>query len=448
MFGLMGICMVLIRGLDLFTETGISAALIHRQGEVERAKNTAYTLQVLRGIGLALLTWALAPFAAAYYDEPLLQSLTFWLAIGLAGSGFVNVDMILLWKKLDFRRITTLDMTVAILSTFVIVGLALALRSVWALVIGQLVTTGLRVALSYIIVPSRPKMEFDRRIAGELLSYGRYITGLTTVLFITSEIDNVFVAKLLGLEALGLYTMAYALANLPATHISKVASTVVLPAYSSLQNDLATLRVAYLTMVRLAGGIALPAAVGLAVLAPDVVHIVYGDKWMPMVPVLRVLTLFGAARAIGGLSGSMFNAIGKPNLSLYVAASKLSVILMILYPATKAYGLIGAAAAVAAPQVAGEVLGLFLVQRQIHLPASSVVSALARILMACGAMAGAVLTLRAFMGPVGVPQFIALVVCGVVSYGVLRIGEARSLYAELTNRRGRPASGPAVAPAL
>lgn len=445
-FGLMGICLMLIRGLDLFTETGLGPALIHRQHDVERAKNTAFTLQMGRGVVLALLTWLLGPLAAAYWSEPRLVPITLWLSLGLVASGFANIDLILLSKKLDFRRLTLLDMSVTFLSTAVIITLAVVLRSVWALVIGQLVTAFLKVGLSYVVVRSRPTMMFDRAMARELLGYGRYITGLTIVLFITSEVDNVFVSKMLGLEALGLYTMAYALANLPATHISKVASAVVFPAYSALQNDLPKLRAAYLMMLRLAAGLAVPAAIGLAVLATEIVQVVYGDKWTAMVPALRVLTLFGAARSVGLLGGSVYNAIGRPQVSFYMSAVKLAVVLVALYPATKTYGLVGAAAAVAVPQVVGDVIGFFIIQRQIQLPVTQIFAVLGRILAACAVMAAVVLGLRSMMTTVGAPQLIGLVAAGMISYAVLRLNEMRALFTEVRGRR-RPSAAPVAAPA-
>jgi O-antigen/teichoic acid export membrane protein len=434
-FGLMGICLVLTRGLDLFTETGIGPALIHRQDNVDVAKNTAFTLQIVRGFLLAVLTVLLAPFAAAYYNEPRLREITYWLAAVFVINGLSNIDVIVLQKKLDFRRITALDLTVAALSTTLVVGLAVVLRSVWALVIGQIVTSVLRVGLSYLIVPTRPSPRFDKETARELFRYGRYITGLTIVLFITSEIDNLAVGKILGLEQLGIYTLAYSLANLPATHISKVASSVVFPAYSSLQNDLAKLRIGYLTMVRLAGGIAIPAAVGLAVLAPEIVRVVYGPKWLPMVDALRILTLFGAARAVGVLGGSVYNAVGRPSVSFYMSTIKLAVILVLIYPAAKQFGLVGAALAVAIPQVVGDAIGLFIVQSQIGLPVGQIALALFKIVAASAVMGAVVVAGRSVLGPVGLPQLLMLVSVGIATYALLRVQEIRSLYAEVIGHR-------------
>jgi O-antigen/teichoic acid export membrane protein len=451
-FGLMGLCQVAIRGLDLFTETGIAPALIQRQDRVEEAKDTAYTLQILRGFVLALLAMPLAPLAAAYYGEPRLRNVILVLSAAFIISGFSNINTILLQKKLDFRRLAYLELTVAFISTVAVSVLAWILRSVWALVIGQILTSLMRVALTYIIVPGRPTMRFDKQIAKELFGYGRFITGLTIVLFITSEIDNMVVGKVIGFQQLGLYTMAFTLANLPATHIAKIASNVIFPAYSSIQNDLGRIRLAYMTVLRVVGAISIPAAAGLATLAPEILRIVYGQRWVGAAGALRILALFGAARAIGMLGGYLYNAIGKPNISFYLSATKLAVILAIIYPMTAAYGLEGAATAVAVPQVAGDTIGLLIVRGQIGLPLSSMMLVIGRVLACCAVMIGVLLGGVRLLEPVGPLDLVIIILAGMLVYGALIARELLKLLAEIKAVRSKKAASvqappPAIEPA-
>lgn len=433
-FGLMGVCMIVIRGLELFTQTGVSPALIHRQDRVEEAKHTAFTLQLVRGFVLAVAALAIAPLAAQYYEESQLRNLIFTLAAVFALNGFYNINTVLLQKNLDFRRLTSLELSVAVVSTAATVALAYWLRSVWALVLGQVILAIMRVALSYVIVPGRLVFTFDRAIAKELLSYGRYITGITVVLFITTEIDNMVIGKVLGFEWLGYYAMAFTLANLPATHIAKIASNVLFPAYSTLQKDPERIRVAYVTVLRAVGGIAIPAAVGLAALAPEIVGIVYGPRWLPAVMSLRILALFGAARAIGMLGGYLYNALGKPRISFYLSAVKLAVIVVLIYPATVTYGVVGAALAVAIPQIVGDAIGLIVVQREIALSPAGIARVFGRIGFACLVMAAVLLGARWLLFPIGPWDLAGLIVLGGLTYGLVSLGEIRELYADHVHR--------------
>ena len=440
MFGLMGLASVVMRALNLFTETGIGPALIQRQDNVDEAKHTAFTLRLGRGFLMAILTCAIAPFAASYYNEPRLRDILLALSTAFAIGGFTNVDTVLLQKRLDFRALTLLEIIVSVSNTIIVIALAWVLGSVWALVLSGILSALVRSIFSFVVVPGQITLRFDLKIARELMRYGRYITGLTIVLFFTTEIANMVIGKMLGFEMLGYYTMAYTLANIPATHISKVASTVVFPAYSSLQHDAEKVRVAYLAVLRVVAGLALPAAAGLALLAPEIVRVAYGQKWLPMVGALQILSMLGAARAIGVVGGSMFNAIGKPNVSFYLTAAKLAVILAIIYPLTSRFGLEGAALAVALPQVIGDGLGLLMVQRQIGVSARESGGLLAQAVGSTAVMVLAVAAARRWTGPVGIMGLIGMVLLGAVVYGALRFREGLRLYEEYVKggMRGRP----------
>jgi O-antigen/teichoic acid export membrane protein len=426
-FGLMGLCQVAIRGLDLFTETGIGPALIHRQDRVEEARDTAYTLQVARGLLLALLVLPLAPVAAWFYGEARLQSLIMALSAVFVIGGLSNINLVLLQKQLDFRRLATIDLTVSVLSTIVIASLAYVLRSVWALVIGQIFTSALKVVLSFLLVPGRPTLRFNPQIAGELFRYGRFITGLTVVLFLTSEIDNMVVGKLLDMPSLGLYTMAFTLANLPATHIAKVSASVIFPAYSALQGHPERMRLAYLSVLRVVAALAFPAAVGLAVLAPEIVAIVYGTKWLGAVPPLRILALFGAARAVSMLGGYLYNAIGKPSISFYMVTAKLVIILAAIYPMTLYLGLSGAAMAMAIPQVMVDGLSFGIISREIALPRRDIARVLLRAVGTSGVMALAVWWVRSLLEPVSGLDLALLIAVGVVVYTSVNVTEIKTV---------------------
>ncbi len=244
-FGLMAICLIVTRFLDIFTETGFGAALVQRQGQFEAARDTAFTLSILRAIALAVGMYLIAPAVAEFYSEPVLVP-----AIRLAGLTFLcrgvyNLNTVALQKDLNFQRLSYLDLATMLADLVVSVALAYWLRSVWALVLAQLFTAATASLLSYVFVRARLRLRFDRAIAQELFRYGRYITGTAVLLFITRELDSALIGRRLGMEALGFYTIAFSLANLPSTFLAKVLAKVYFPLFSHLQNDIPRLRGEY-----------------------------------------------------------------------------------------------------------------------------------------------------------------------------------------------------------
>lgn len=345
----MGICLMVIRGVELFTETGFNSALIYRQEKYEEAKNTAFTLIVIRGLLLTLFLYIFSPFVASYYEQSELSSLIKALALTILVKSLGNINLNTREKNLDFKKITLLKQATTILDFIIVIILAYYLRSVWALVIGQVIVSIIYTSLSYVFISGRINFYFDKKIAKELFGYGKYVTGITIVLFCASEIDNAFIGKILGMDMLGYYVIAYSLGNLPATHISKIASRIMFPAYCSIQDDIQKLQKVYLKVFTLLSKITIPAAAGLAALAPEIISIVYGEKWMPAVSSLQVLCVFGCCRSLLATNGYLFNAIGKPYITFYMATVRLVFISLIIYPLIKNYGLVGASLSVTLP---------------------------------------------------------------------------------------------------
>lgn len=350
-FGLMSIASIAIRSLETFTQAGLESALIHRQKGFEEARDTTFTLLVVRGFMLALITFIISPLVAIYYERPALEAIIKIIAISFILKGFRNINTIACRKELDFKRLAYLEQTAAVINFVIVVTLTYFFRNVWALVIAQVAGTFMEAVMSFVIIPGRPRFRFDKQIARELFGYGKFITGISVVIFITTELDNALVGKVLGMDALGYYVMAYTLANLPATHITNLVTRVMFPAYSKLQNDLPALREAYLKVLRLVATFAIPAAAGMAVLAPEIVRTVYGQKWMPAVGALQVLCVFGAIRSIAATTGPLFNAVGVPKIPFYLNAAKLAMIVIVIHPMTVRYGIVGTAWAVTIPGI-------------------------------------------------------------------------------------------------
>ena len=429
-FGLMAICSMVIRGIEIFTETGFGAALIHRQERFEDARDTAFTLWVLRGAGLAVIAFFVAPWIAAFYNEDVLKSIVAVIGISFVLTGFSNINTIALQKELDFKRLTYLEQISAVLNTIVALGLAYWLRDVWALVYAQLASSVISVALSYAMVPGRPRFRLDPVIARELFSYGKFMTGLAIVVFLTNQLDSAMIGKLLGMESLGYYTVAYTLANIPSTNLSKVIAKVLFPMFSKLQADLPQLRVEYLRGVRLVVAVVVPISVAIVVLAFDIVTALYGAKWAAAAVPLQILAIFGCFQALWMLNGYLFNAIGKPHIDFYANTLRLLIVMGLLYPLTVSYGLAGASAAIAIPMSAQFVLGLYLSSRIIGVSLIDTVRPFGIALLQGAVLAVVLLTIKLMITN---GSMLRLIVSIIVSAAVFFFFNFRDMRSQLSN---------------
>jgi len=118
------------------------------------------------------------------------------------------------------------------------------------------------------------------------------------------------------------------------------------PAYSKLQNKLPSLRGAYLKILQLTAFISIPLAGGTFILAPEFTQIFLGEKWMPMVPAMQVLALYGMLRAIGATTGVVFMALGMPEIRTKIQSAQLVLLAILIYPFTMLWGILGTSLAV------------------------------------------------------------------------------------------------------
>jgi len=219
--------------------------------------------------------------------------------------------------------------------------------------------------LSYYFVAGGMRFGYDRKIARELLGYGKFIAASSIVLYIATEIDSAVIGKLLGHTELGFYTIAFTVAHLATTNLSKIAAKIMMPAYSQLQSNPEQLRSAYLRTFGFVALAVLPASAGLIVLAEPLLFAVYGEKWLPAAVPMQILAVFGLLRSLAAFAGYLFEGVGKPQLSMIMGVVRLAVIAPLIVPATMKYGLQGAAVTVTLGMFVQWLLGVWYLRKHV-----------------------------------------------------------------------------------
>jgi len=346
-FGLMGIALLVISAINRSTRLGLNDALIYNENKnVNAYLNTAWMLNIGRGIILAGIIFILAPFLSKVFGEPRTASILPVMALGPLVYGFRNPGIVYFKKKLKFRRQFIFEVSGAVAQFVIAVGFAVVSQTVWALVVGYLATSWTRTITSYFLHDYSPRPTFDLSLAKELVDYGKWVTGSHALSFIKNEGDDAFIGWFLAAASLGYYQMAYRLANAPATEISHVVSGVAFPAYSKIQDDPEALRSGFLRVVSLSTLIAFPAGIGIAVVAPTFTQVFLGSEWLPMVLTMQLFALYGTCRAFVSTFGSVWRAVGRPDLQTKMQAVSIVGMGIGIYPATQAYGIAGAAATI------------------------------------------------------------------------------------------------------
>ena len=345
-FGLMGIALLTMSTLETFSQTGFQQALIQKKEDIESYLNSAWTVLILRGFILFIILYFIAPYAAIFFNTPEAKPIIRVIGFSILFQAFTNIGITYFKKELEFNKEFIYQFAGTLADFIVAVSAVLILRNVWALVFGLLAGNIARCFVSYLIHPYRPHLSKDLGRAKELFGFGKWIMGSSIIIFLITQGDDIFVGKILGTTALGFYQLAYRISNMPATEITHVISQVTFPAYSKLQDNIPKLREAYLKVLQVTAFLSFPIAGLIFVLAPDFTKIFLGEKWMPMVPVMMVLVLWGTIRSIGVHHGSVLQAVGRPDILTKLNIIKLAILVILIYPLSIKWGITGTSLAV------------------------------------------------------------------------------------------------------
>ncbi len=340
--GLMGIVLLTIAILESFSRTGFDQALVQKQDDVEPYLNVAWTWHVLRGLLLGGIVIAAAPFVADFYGEPLLKWLIWVASAQMILNGAQNIGIVFFSRDLDFKTICLVNGLRAFAHAGVAIPAIIILEDVWGLVIGLVASAAVGLTISYIVHPFRPRFEWNWPRARELVTFGRWITGLSVMLFIITQGDDIFVSKYLGPAALAFYQLAYSISNLPATKITHVISKVSFPTYSRLQGNQEALNQAFYGVMRTTLLLSGPLGVAIWMATPGIVEHVIGAKWEPIIPLVRILVISAFLRSIAALGGALFQACDRPDLDFKMNVPRFLAIVLLIYPFTAEWQLVGA----------------------------------------------------------------------------------------------------------
>lgn len=414
-FGLIGVALLVLSALQALSRLGLLDALVQRpEADVDSYLDTALWLAIARGVVIAAVMYLAAPLVSAVFDQPVTDLIRV-LALAPLLAGLQSPAIAYFRKELAGHRQLALVATTAIARDGVSIALALATGSVWALVAGQLAAAVVKTAASYLLTDYRPGLAVNLDAARDLVGFGKWITAYAIVNYLVKEGDDIAVGVLLDAASLGLYRVTYRVGTLPVFEVTDVVRDVTFPAYAKLQADRTAVAAAFLRTFRATIALTLPAGVGVALVAPSFVAVALGEEWLPAIPLLQVIGLYAAVVAVTRLFIPVWTAVGRPDYTVRTALVRLVALAALLVPAIEAYGVIGAALAVAVSFAVTELpLRTYLVASVTGVSITRLAIEVAYPLVACLGMAAAVLAVQSL--PLG-SSLVELAVSVVVGAG-------------------------------
>jgi O-antigen/teichoic acid export membrane protein len=237
-FGLMSIVTIFLISIQLFSDFGINQSIIrHRRGEEPVFLNTAWTVQVVRGICIWLVYLIIAWPLSLIYNQPDLMWLIPFAGLNAIILGFHSTIFAKFSRHVSVDRVTIINISVYIIQIFVTLTLTLFYRSIWPLVVGSLLSSLFKLFIGHWLNRKSPnRFAWDRDALKELFSFGKWVFIATMIGFLAAQSDVVILGKLAPLEKVGVYNIAFTLSDIPRQIINGIYTSVIYPLVSKLIN--------------------------------------------------------------------------------------------------------------------------------------------------------------------------------------------------------------------
>lgn len=387
-FGVVALATSMLMIVNTVTDISLAQALIRHKDPQASHFDAAWTLGVSRGL-LLCLVFALGaePIAFAFH-EPRLSGVMTALGFSLLLTGLLNPRLIVFQRQLIFSQEFLLNVSQKAAGLMAALAVAITYHSYWALVTGTLVAQATRVIVSYWIIPYRPRVTFQH--IREFFGFSAWITAGQIVNTLNWRFDHLMIGKLLGGTPLGYYTFGDELAKLPTAELTTPLTQTVYPSFSAIRDNPARLAAAYQRVQTLVTAIALPAGIGVAVIAEPLVRLVLGEKWLPVIFIIQGLAAIYAVQTLGSLVQPLGMATGHTKMLFWRSTQMFFLRVPIIFAGLFFFGLKGAVLCRIFTGLFAAVVNMILVRRIIGVTVVRQVSANMRALASAAVMGGAV----------------------------------------------------------
>jgi len=335
-YGLFAMSQVVVTALAFLNGQSFATSIVQTDRLDERRVGQVFGMLLIANVSLAAIQFLSAPFAAAYFEEPIVADLLRIQAAVFLTIPFIALPSEWLARKLQFRKQGQVNMASAVVGALTALTLAWLGWGVWALIFAGLSiffarAIGMMIAAQFWIRPI-----FDPRGAWDLFTYGGTLTLCQLFWIIQSQSDVVIAGRMLDTHTLGLYTQALFLTLIVTGRFIPPINEVALAAYSELHRAKKPLGPYYLKTVRLVMMVCAPIYVGLALVSENAILVLMGEKWTELIPMVAGLAIVMPAFALHLICSPVTNAMGRPRVYLFT-----SIAGAVIFPAAFLWGVHG-----------------------------------------------------------------------------------------------------------
>lgn len=370
-FGIIGMATVFTSFIQVLSDAGMGMALIQRKEEdlLEEDLCTAFWAGIAWAISLYLIMcFIIAPFAASFYNAPILTQIIPVLSLSLLASSLNTVNRVQLMRSLKFNKFAFINNIASLIAGSVAIILAFIGFGVWALVFNVVIPYFISVPLLFYATKWTPKLICKRDSFVKIFRFGIYTSTTQIVNNISANIDYLIIGKILNAALLGSYTLAYMLTSTVKLQIYSMINRVMYPFYSSIQDDKYRMKTYYLRLIHYNSIITCLIMSLLLVLGKPIVFVFFGEKWVDTIVPMKILA--GAMMIDMMTSGYnlLFRSVGNPKMEMNVQIiTTLFIYIPLVILGVNYYGIIGVACSIFIARIASFCIAQYLLKKHFNI---------------------------------------------------------------------------------
>jgi O-antigen/teichoic acid export membrane protein len=331
-FGLLALATVVTTYASLLRDMGTAAAIVQREHLTPELLDAVFWFNVCIGAALAIALCALAIPIADVFRQPRLSGVLLASAISFPLVSLGAVHQALLERSLRFRALARLEISSALLALGIACLAAINGFGVYSLVLNSIVTVALTSLQLWIASDWRPAPRWSGKDLRSLWNFSANLFGFQTLNYFARNADSMLIGRFLGASDLGLYNVAYRIMLFPLVNLSAVLSRSLFPVLSRQQAKAASFATLYLKTISAIALLTAPLMAGLWALREPFVEVVFGQRWLPVAPVIAWLAPVGMIQSVLTTVGLIYMASGRTALMMRwgAAASAITVLAMVV----------------------------------------------------------------------------------------------------------------------
>jgi O-antigen/teichoic acid export membrane protein len=332
-FGVASVVLVAVSIGTIFSDAGLSSAFLQRQAVTDEARSSLYWLNVIIATVVALGGAILAPTLAWAYGTPGVAGVMWTccpiFVLGALGRQFEVASE----KALKFRPLVLIETMSAAVGVLIAIICAIAGWRAYSLAAAALATAAIRAALAFALLSAgwRPKARLNLAEARPYAAFGGAALASNLINQLNSSIDLVLGGRLLGLDAIGMYSVPKAIVLNVQNTVNPIVTRIGFPVIAELQADRDAVRRAYAAVVNVVAVIGTPVYVCLTILAEEICELLLGEAWKGAATTLSILALWGALRSLGNPVGALLLGVGRAGVALIWNLTVLAVFPLALW---------------------------------------------------------------------------------------------------------------------